>query len=75
VDGLQQQRHLTLLLLDSQRYLFQVKHPLAGVGVARGGSGLQLADQRLDLRCRLLCLLLELSVVLVYGPRIHGSSI
>jgi hypothetical protein len=79
VDGLQQQRHLTLLLLDSQRYLFQVKHPLAGVGVARGGSGLQLAGQRLNLRCRLrcrlLCLLLELSVVLVYGPRIHGSSI
>ena len=24
---------------------------------------------------RLLCLLLELSVVLVYGPGIHGSSI
>jgi hypothetical protein len=62
-------------LLDSQRYLFQIKHPLAGVGVARGGSGLQFAGQCLDLRCRLLCLLLELSVVLVYGPGIHGSSV
>jgi hypothetical protein len=42
---------------------------------ASGGSRLQLAGQCLDQRGRLLTLLLQLGVILVYGLGIHASSI